>query len=139
MRKKALLTAFIITVFTGCKINQHCDAYSDQQCDELYPGYNCDIQRVTLTTPQYPTTYAPVPWNYSNNTYYYPNTQSVYYVPVIIDNCDVSNSSSTTNRPRPSIYHNGPTNSGRPAIENGTNRAHRKPQNSRSSSRKIRD
>ena len=138
MRKKALLTALIITVLTGCKINQHCDAYS-YQCDELYRDYNCDLQPRTLTTPQYPTRYAPVSWNYSNNAYYYPNTQSVYYVPVIIDHSDVSNPPSITNRPRPSIYHNVPSNSGRPAIENTPNGVHRKPQNNAPSSRKTRD
>lgn len=136
--KKALLTALIITVLTGCKINQQaCEAYS--QCDELYPDYNCDIQPRILTTPHYPTTYAPVPWNYGNNAYYYPNIQSVYYVPMIIDHGDVSNSSSITNRPRPSIYHNGPSNSGRPAIENGSTGAHRKPQRDALTSRKARD
>ena len=137
MRKKALLTAFIITVLTGCKVNQSCEAYS--QCDELYNDYNCDIQPRILTTPPYPTRYAPVPWDYGNNAYYYPNIQSVYYVPVIIDHGDASDSPSVTNRPRPSIYHNVPSNSGRPAIENSPTGTHRKPQNTAFSSRKPRD
>ena len=74
MRKKALLTAFIITVLTGCKINQPCDAYS--QCDELYMAdYNCDIQPRILTTPQYPygsaPIYSPVYYNVNKTVYRY--------------------------------------------------------------------
>ena len=44
-----------------------------------------------------------------------------------------------TNRPRPSIYHTNPSNSGRPAIENGSNGAHRRPQTNAVSSRKKRN
>lgn len=136
MKIKTLLIASII--FTGCKVNHHCESYS-HQCDELYSGYNCDLQPRTLTTPQYPTRYAPVPWNYSNNAYYYPNTQSVYYVPVIIDHGDVSSSPSTTNRPRPSIGSYSGNNSGDNAVNNGGPNIHRKPQGSAGSSRKTRD
>ena len=138
MRKKALLTAFIITVLTGCKVQQNCDAYS--QCDELYMSdYNCDIQPRILTTPQYPYGSAPVyrtraypAYNYG---YPYGNYNHIY-----INDCgDVPSSSSVTNRPRPSIYHNVPSNSGRPAIENTPNGTHRKPQDNAPSSRKTRD
>jgi hypothetical protein len=107
MRKKALLTALIITVLTGCATTrnyQSCPAYS--QCDELYLNdYNCNIQRRTLTTSRVSTRYAPVPWYYSNNAYYYPNTQSVYYVPIYIES-DEQQSFSSTSKKRPSITRN---------------------------------
>jgi hypothetical protein len=87
MKIKTLLIASII--FTGCtttkKINC-CDTES-HQCDELYPSdYNCDIQPRTLTTTANPWGYAPVHGIYGNSAYnpyrsYYPNTQTVYYVP----------------------------------------------------------
>ena len=148
MRKKALLTAFIITVLTGCKVNQHCEAYASQ-CDELYNDYNCDIQPRILTTPQYPTNSAPVPWYYYNNAYrcdFYGNplqpneymTRDINGRPIVGD-VTRPNSPSVINGPRPSIYHNGPSNSGRPAIENGSNGAHRNPQRNAPTSRKTRD
>ena len=138
MRKKALLTAFIITVLTGCKINQHCDAYS-YQCDELYSDYNCDIQPRILTTPQYPYGSTPVYETRAYPAYNYGYPYSTYNT-VYIDNCcDVPASPPATNRPRPSIYHNGASNSGENAVENVPNGAHRKPQNIAPSSRKTRD
>jgi len=112
IRKKALLTALIITVLTGCTTTGNytsCPAYS--QCDELYPSdYNCDIQPRTLTTPSVATRYMPVPWHYSNNAYnvyrpYYPNTQSVHYVPIYIES-DEQVSSPSTSKKRPSITRN---------------------------------
>jgi len=136
MRKKATTLALIITVLTGCKSNQHCEAYS--QCDELYPNYNCDIQQRTLSTIQYPTTYAPVPWNYSNNAYYHPNIQSVYYIPVTVPS-DVSIPSSITNRPRPSIYNNNGSNSRNSGTNNVNPSIHRKPMSNAPSSRKRRN
>ena len=92
MRKKAILIALSCIIITGCKLNQHCDAYSDQQCDEMYPYYNCD----------HPQMYSYTPRNYrkyiGNNSYthgyndYYPNTQTIYYTPVYIDqNCNEPN------------------------------------------------
>ena len=68
---KALLIASII--FTGCKTNQHCEAYT--QCDELYNDYNCDIQLRILTTPQHPYNtapiYSPVYYNVNKTVYRY--------------------------------------------------------------------
>ena len=143
---KALLIASII--FTGCKINQQaCEAYS--QCDELYNDYNCDLQPRILTTPQYPTTSAPIPRYYYNNAYrcdFYGNplqpneymTRDINGRPIVGD-VTRPNSPSITNGPRPSVYHNGSSNSGRPAIENGSTGAHRKPQRDAPTSRKTRD
>ena len=87
MRKKAILIA-LSCIITGCAVNKNhsnCPAYS--QCDELYPSdYNCDIQRNIPSTTANPWGYAPVHGIYDNpayNTYrsYYPNTQTVYYIP----------------------------------------------------------
>ena len=143
---KALLIASII--FTGCKVNQHCEAYASQ-CDELYRDYDCDIQPRILTTPQYPTNSAPVPWYYYNNAYrcdFYGNplqpneymTRDINGRPIVGD-VTRPNSPSVINGPRPSIYHNGSSNSGRPAIENGSNGSHRNPQRNAPTSRKTRD
>ena len=51
MRKKALLTALIITVLTGCKSEEKCAAYID------------------ISEPERG-------WDYRD---YYPNTQTIYY------------------------------------------------------------
>ena len=87
MKRKALLIA-LSCIITGCTTTRNytnCPAYS--QCDELYPSdYDCDIQPRTLTTTANPWGYAPVHGIYGNSAYnpyrsYYPNTQTVYYVP----------------------------------------------------------
>jgi len=122
---KALLIASII--FTGCKVNQHCEAYASQ-CDELYRDYNCDIQPRILTTPQYPTTSAPVPWYYYNNAYrcdFYGNP--------------LQSNAPNTNRPRPSIYHNHGNNSTGNGVNNSNPNVHRKPIKTMGISHKKRD
>ena len=117
MRKKAILIA-LSCIITGCTVNKNhssCPAYS--QCDELYPSdYNCDIQRNTPTTTANPWGYAPVQGIYGNPTYnpyrsYYPNTQSVYYVPQTIiipvnNSNNESQSGNTTSVKRLSIVKN---------------------------------
>ena len=117
MRKKAILIA-LLCIITGCTVNKNhssCPAYS--QCDEMYIGdYNCDIQPRITTTTASPWGYAPVPGIYGNPTYnpyrsYYPNTQSVYYVPQTIiipvnNSNNESQSGNTTSVKRPSIVKN---------------------------------
>ena len=107
MRKKAILIT-LSCIITGCAVNKNhsnCPAYS--QCDELYPSdYNCDIQRNIPSTTANPWGYAPVQGIYGNpayNTYrsYYPNTQTVYYVPHNV-NKEPQNTNITSVR-RPSI------------------------------------
>ena len=98
MRKKALLTAtilFTVTAFTACKTT------SNLQCDELYEiDYNCNKPQVNTYIPGgfYRPTY---------NTYrdYYPNTQTIYYVPIYIES-DEQRVSSSTSRKRPVITRN---------------------------------
>ena len=101
MRKKTILIALSCIIITGCKVNQHCDAYSDQQCDEMYPYYNCD----------HPQMYSYTPRNYRkhirHNSYtpgyngYYPNTQTIYYTPLYIDqNCNNVNTTQLQRSPR---------------------------------------
>jgi hypothetical protein len=102
MRKKATILALLCIIITGCSINQHCDAYSDQQCDEMYPYYNCD----------HPQMYSYTTRNYKkyirNNSYtpgyngYYPNTQTIYYTPLYINqNCNSINTTQLQRSPRP--------------------------------------
>jgi len=98
MRKKALLTAtilFTVTAFTACKTT------SNLQCDELYEiDYNCNKPQVNTYIPGgfYRPTY---------NTYrdYYPNTQTIYYVPIYIEN-DKQQVFPTASRKRPVITRN---------------------------------
>lgn len=133
--KKALLIALACIIITGCKVHQHCDAYSDHQCDEFYPYYNCpdgpvhgyhyrDYKKYVNRTADY----AP----------YYPNTQTVYYTPVYMDqNCD--DSRGTTRRPRPSSLGGDPNNSGNNVIERTPSGVHRNVRNNLITSRKNRD
>jgi len=84
MRKKATLIALLCILITGCTVRKQCDAYS-HQCDEMYPYYDCD----------HPEMYSYTPRNYrkhiKQNSYtqgygaYYPNTQTIYYVPYNVD------------------------------------------------------
>lgn len=72
--KKFILSLSSIVLFccTGCVGPKSCEAYA--QCDELYMNdYNCVRPQKSAYAPSY-------------NTYrdYYPNTQTVYYYPVII-------------------------------------------------------
>jgi hypothetical protein len=126
-KRKALLTALIITVFTGCKINQYCDAYSTdvQQCDEMYPYYNCDHpQMYSYTTRNYrryinQNSYTP---GYNS---YYPNTQTIYYYPVELNNSHVITS------PRPNVLGGNPPQVGdNPARKPQTNARPARIQNS---------
>lgn len=128
MKKNHLLTAiilFTVTAFTACKTT------SNLQCDEVYVSdYNCVKPQVNMYVPG--GFFAPVHKVYGYPTYYY-NT-------VYIDNCcDVPTSPPVTNLPRPSIYHNGRSQSEENAVENTQNEIHRKPQVDAPSSRKTRD
>ena len=114
MKRKAILIA-LSCIITGCTVNKNhssCPAYS--QCDELYPSdYNCDIQRNISTTTANPWGYAPVQGIYGNPAYnmyrsYYPNTQTIYYVPqnnvVPVNNINnESQNNNTISTRRPSI------------------------------------
>lgn len=98
MKRKALLTAiilFTVTAFTACKTT------SNLQCDELYESdYNCIKPQVNTYIPRgfYRPTY---------NTYrdYYPNTQTIYYVPIYIES-DEQRVSPSISRKRPSVTRN---------------------------------
>lgn len=63
---------FAIITVLFCAIG--CSTTSTLQCDEVYMSdYNCNLPQRNIYTPTY-------------NTYrdYYPNTQTIYYVPVYI-------------------------------------------------------
>ena len=140
--KKAILIALACITITGCKLHQHCDAYSDQQCDELYPYYNCDHPQMYSYTPRNyrKHTRAAIRHNSYTPGYngYYPNTQTIYYTPVYMDqNCD--DSRGTTRRPRPSSLGGDPNNSGNNVIERTPSGVHRNVRNNSNTSRKNRD
>lgn len=70
--KKLIFITFVLFCCTSCIGPKSCEAYA--QCDELYMNdYNCVKTQINAYSPAY-------------NTYrgYYPNTQTVYYYPVII-------------------------------------------------------
>jgi hypothetical protein len=132
MKIKALLIASII--FTGCTTTNHmCDTYSN--CDEFYP-YSCsDSIKFIAYTPREYKKHVRRNWDYTD---YYPNTQTVYYTPVYINqNCDDPNI--TTRRPRPPFLSGGSSNSGGSLIESTPNGTHRPPTHNASISRKNRD
>jgi hypothetical protein len=109
MKEKLTLIALITCVITGCKVNQHCDAYL--QCDELYmTDYNCVITPVTLTTPYRSQQYTPVYGVYGYPAYYNVfNTHNVTY------NCPESTSFPViTNQPRPSLNNVRPNTNATP-------------------------
>jgi hypothetical protein len=125
MKEKLTLIALITCVITGCKVNQHCDAYS--QCDELYMSdYNCVIKPVTLTTPYRSQQYTPVYGTYGYPTYYntYYNTYNTTY------SCPESTSSPVISQPRPSLNNVKPNTNTTP---------NRRPQREASPSRESRD
>jgi len=99
---KKLILIFSALLLTGCSIQKSCPAYSDQQCDEMYPYYNCvKSEAYTYTPKKY------FQW-IGNNSYtpgwntYYPNTQTIYYVPVPSTQSNpVDNRPVLYNTPRP--------------------------------------
>ena len=85
--KKFILSLSSIVLFccTGCVGPKSCEAYA--QCDELYMNdYNCVRSKEMYILPH--TTHVEMRNVYppAYNTYrdYYPNTQTVYYYPVVI-------------------------------------------------------
>ena len=89
--KKFILSLSSIVLFCciGCVGPKSCEAYA--QCDELYmDDYNCNLPQRNIYTPTY-------------NTYrsYYPNTQTIYYIPVPTPCPTPITPSPTESRPRP--------------------------------------
>ena len=69
---KKLMALAVLFCLVGCVTPKSCEAYT--QCDELYINdYNCVKTQINAYSP-------------THNTYrdYYPNTQTVYYYPVVI-------------------------------------------------------
>lgn len=98
---KKLLFLIPALLAMGCSVQKEvgCCESDNHQCDEFYPYYNC---------PKGPD-YGYLPRNYKKHVYqrwnsnsYYPNTQTVYYVPV--QECvtpPVNNGTIVSNTPRP--------------------------------------
>lgn len=68
---KKLMPILVLFCIIGCSTT------SDLQCDEIYVGdYNCNLPQRNVYSPFTPT--------YNTYRSYYPNTQTVYYVPVYV-------------------------------------------------------
>lgn len=95
---KKLILIFPALLIMGCSVQQDCCETDNLQCDELYPtDYNCPTVKRETVLP--PTTYS------SGYRSYYPNTQSVYYVPVQRPvNKPVDNGNILYNTPRPGPF-----------------------------------
>ena len=99
---KKLILIFPALFMLGCSVQKEVDCCEtdNHQCDELYPYYNCPDPTPAYHYRTYKRTwsnsYTPG-WNS-----YYPNTQTVYYVPV--QECvtpPVDNRPIISNTPRP--------------------------------------
>ena len=102
---KKLILIFPALLMLGCSVQQDCCETDNLQCDEMYPYYNCEESGAYTYTPKKyrqwigDNSYTPG-WNT-----YYPNTQSVYYVPVQIPvNKPVDNGNILYNTPRPDPF-----------------------------------
>ena len=79
MKKLTLIIPALLLM--GCSVQKEvncCETGKDQQCDEFYPYYNCPDPAAGYWVRGYKQHIR------SNTDYsgYYPNTQTVYYVPV---------------------------------------------------------
>ena len=85
-----IIFAIIISILLiSCNTGKYCAAYAYQQCDELYPDYNCDI-------PQNPYRFA----NYSYSpVVYYPHTTIIHCVEVVPPSPTISNNREDNRRP----------------------------------------
>ena len=70
-----ILSAFLML---GCSVQQDCCETGNHQCDEFYPYYNCPDPAAGYYYRDYKRTWSTT----SSWGPYYPNTQTVYYVPV---------------------------------------------------------
>lgn len=100
---KKLILIFPALLMLGCSVQKEvgCCEADEHQCDELYPYYNCPDPVPVYHYRDYKRTWS--------NSYtpgynsYYPNTQTVYYVPV--QECieqPVNNVTTISRSPRPS-------------------------------------
>lgn len=99
MKKLILIIPALFLV--GCSIQKEtncCETGKDQQCDEFYPYYNCPDPASGYWVRGYKQHIR------SNTDYsgYYPQTQTVYYVPVETWMVPpVNNGPTLSNTPRP--------------------------------------
>lgn len=100
MRKLILILPILLLM--GCSVQKGvecCGEKENHQCDEFYPYYNCP------KGPDYGYSsrdYKKHVYQRWNSNPYYPNTQTVYYVPV--QECvtpPVNNGTIVSNTPRP--------------------------------------
>ena len=102
---KKLILIISALLLAGCSIQKEtncCETNKDQQCDEFYPYYNCPDPAAGYWSRGYKK-WVYRTWTPPLNVHpYYPNTQTVYYVPV--ENWTappVNNRPTLSNTPRP--------------------------------------
>ena len=76
MKKLTLIIPALL--IAGCSVQKDCCDINNHQCDEFYPYYNC----VDPVTGYYSREYKKQVRRTLNYDSYYPNTQTIYYVPV---------------------------------------------------------
>ena len=80
MKKLILIIPALLAM--GCSVQKEtncCGETKDHQCDEFYPYYDCDLTGAYSYTPRNYKKHIRSTFDYSG---YYPNTQTIYYVPV---------------------------------------------------------
>ena len=101
-KTKVLILLLILILTTGCatqKPMECCGGKETHQCGEFYSQYNCPETPLNFN---YKNPINPTYSKWNNNRFYYPNTQTVYYVPV--SECitpPLDNPNITRNTPRP--------------------------------------
>lgn len=88
---------YFIPFFLGC-INPELVSY---QCDELYPGFNCDIPNKYSFLDNSGNNISPYYWGYQRNYPYYSNQYNYYYINP--DSGSQNNSNIVVSK-RPSIW-----------------------------------
>jgi hypothetical protein len=95
---KNLILILPALLMLGCSVQQDCCETDNHQCDEFYPYYNCPDPTVGYYYRDYKRTWSTT----SSWSSYYPNTQTVYYVPVQEPVTQpVNNGNRVLNTPRP--------------------------------------
>ena len=100
---KKLILIFPALFIMGCSVQKEVDCCETDspQCDEFYPYYNCPTGPKHGYYSREYKKWVYRTWTPPLNVHpYYPNTQTVYYVPVEIP---VNNGTIISNTPHPSI------------------------------------
>ena len=96
---KKLLFTLLALLATGCSTQKEVGC-CESTCDEFYPFTNCPDTPHGYYLREYKQQVRRSSWNYSD---YYPNTQTVYFIPTPQGECvpDLDNGNRVWNTPRP--------------------------------------